>query len=95
MTRVLPTLTLILATVQGSGYGDIVLSDGEGGRGLHGIPVLLRKWISALLEALLALGKTLVLANSHDCGVGVGSRVLSSFACEVSRNLCASVRYIG
>jgi hypothetical protein len=45
-----------------------VLSDGECGGSLDGVPVLLRKGISSLLEALLALGQALVLADSHDCG---------------------------
>jgi hypothetical protein len=58
--------------------GVFVLSDGECGRSLDGIPILLRERIGSLLETFLALGQALVLADSHVCGacsvfvVGVG-----------------------
>lgn len=42
-----------------------VLSDGEGGGGLDGVPVLLREGVGSLLQSLLALGQSLVLANRH------------------------------
>jgi len=45
--------------------GLFLLSDGEGGGRLDGVPVLLREGIRSLLDALLALGQSLVLANRH------------------------------
>jgi hypothetical protein len=44
-----------------------VLSDGECGGSLDGVPILLCKGIGSLLETFLALGETLVLSDSHDC----------------------------
>lgn len=46
--------------------GLCVLSDAEGGWCLDRIPVLLRERVGSLLEALLALGKALVLSYRHD-----------------------------
>lgn len=43
------------------------LSDGESGWRFDGEPILLRKGVNSLLEALLALRQSLVLAYSHDC----------------------------
>ena len=42
-----------------------VLLDFKDGRRLDGVPVLLRKGIGPLLDALLALGQALVLSDSH------------------------------
>lgn len=44
-----------------------VLSDGEGGGSLDGVPVLLLERVGSLLDTLLSLGETLVLAYRHDC----------------------------
>lgn len=45
-----------------------VLANGKGRWGLDGKPVLPGEWVGALLQALLALGQSLVLSDSHDCG---------------------------
>ena len=59
-----------LASIGLGGWeGGGVLSDGEGGRGLDGVPVLLREGVGPLLQSLLALGQSLVLANRHVCGM--------------------------
>lgn len=47
-----------------------LLSDLESSRSLHIVPILLGESIGLLLETLLSLGKTLVLADSHDCDEG-------------------------
>lgn len=60
--------------VYGCGCG--VLSDGEGGGGLDGVPVLLREGVGSLLQALLALGQSLVLANRHVCGMSRSCRLV-------------------
>lgn len=44
-----------------------VLSNGECGGRLDGVPVLLCERIGSLLETFLALGETLVLSYSHGC----------------------------
>ena len=54
----------------GGWVGDGVLSDGESGGCLDGVPVLLSEGVGPLLQALLALGQSLVLADSHDCVFG-------------------------
>lgn len=54
-----------------SGCGFVVLSDLECGGSLDGVPIFLRERIGSLLEALLALGETLVLPDSHDCSAVV------------------------
>lgn len=56
--------------------GGGVLSDGEGGGGLDGVPVLLREGVGSLLQALLALGQSLVLANRHVCGMSRSCRLV-------------------
>lgn len=48
------------------GWG-VVLANVKRRWGLDGEPVLPREWVGALLQALLALGQSLVLADSHDC----------------------------
>lgn len=54
--------------------GDGVLSDGESGGRLDGVPVLLSEGVGPLLQALLALGQSLVLANRHVCGMSRSCR---------------------
>jgi hypothetical protein len=61
-----------MCVVMGGG----VLSDGEGGGGLDGVPVLLREGVGPLLQALLALGQSLVLANRHVCGMSRSCRLV-------------------
>jgi hypothetical protein len=56
--------------------GGGVLSDGEGGGGLDGVPVLLSEGVGPLLQALLALGQSLVLANRHVCGMSRSCRLV-------------------
>ena len=46
---------------------EVLLSDRESSWGLDVVPVLLSEGVGLLLETLLALRKTLVLADSHDC----------------------------
>lgn len=65
-----------LVCVGGVG-GDIVLSNGERRWSLHAEPVLAGKWVGSLLEALLALGQSLVLSYSHICdGCDVKEKVV-------------------
>jgi hypothetical protein len=54
--------------------GGGVLSDGESGGCLDGVPVLLSEGVGPLLQALLALGQSLVLANRHVCGMSRSCR---------------------
>ena len=56
--------------------GDGVLSDGESGGCLDGVPVLLSEGVGPLLQALLALGQSLVLANRHVCGMSRSCRLV-------------------
>ena len=56
--------------------GGGVLSDGEGGGRLDGVPVLLSEGVGPLLQALLALGQSLVLANRHVCGMSRSCKLL-------------------
>lgn len=51
--------------------GVCVLSDGECGGRLDGVPILLCEGIGSLLETFLALGETLVLSDSHGCDMWV------------------------
>jgi hypothetical protein len=68
------------------------LSVDESGGRLDRVPVLLRKGIGALLQAFLALGKALVLSDSHDCDDGVE---LSSRECGlwVEFSVVCGLRY--
>lgn len=45
----------------------VLLPDRESSGCLDVVPVLLSEGVGLLLETLLALRKTLVLADSHDC----------------------------
>jgi hypothetical protein len=58
------------------GLGGGVLSDGESGGCLDGVPVLLSEGVGPLLQALLALGQSLVLANRHFCGMSRSCRLV-------------------
>jgi len=59
-----------------AGLGGGVLSDGESGGCLDGVPVLLSEGVGPLLQALLALGQSLVLANRHVCGMSRSCRLV-------------------
>jgi hypothetical protein len=49
------TARLLVTIERCSTEAAVLLSDGEGGGSLDGVPVLLCEWVGALLEALLAL----------------------------------------
>ena len=74
------------------GVGDGVLSDGESGGCLDGVPVLLSEGVGPLLQALLALGQSLVLANRHVCGMSRSCRLVGVVGDVVSSEVSTLAR---
>lgn len=72
---------------ESSSSGEGLLSDSESSRRLDVVPVLLSEGVRLLLKALLALGKTLVLADSHDCDSGCWTSRRVVLSCRCSKKI--------